>query len=225
MCGKILSREGELIIFRDMKDFLIVFRPLGGRHAAVVPALPEEYDASMPLGAYYPKKEVSANPGVSRGLSHYPHHIIAQAEAQKNQQLASASAGSPSSSSLQHGSTSSQNTTQGNHVQIALPHASFSQGLNIQHYQPTQRVQGPTQAEERATRSKTNVSANTCASSASSCSTRTTRGSKRQARQQQVSASASNTSMTSASEAIPTTFVAIMSQFPVPGLVDTSHGG
>lgn len=222
MCGKSLLREGELIFFRDMKAFLIVFRPLGGRHAAVIPALPEEYDASMPLGAYYPKREVSANLDVSKGLSHYPHHIIAQAEAQKNQQLASASAGTPLSSSLHHRSTSSQSTTQG---QIALPPASLSQGLNIQHYQPTQQAQGSTQAEKRITRSKTHVSANTCASSASSCSTRTARGSKRQARQQQVSASASNISMTSASEAIPTTFAAIMSQFPVPGLVDTSHPG
>jgi len=55
--------------------------PLGGRHAAVIPALPEEYDASMPIGAYYPKREASANPNVPRGLSHYPQHVIAQAEA------------------------------------------------------------------------------------------------------------------------------------------------
>ncbi|KAF9013131.1 F/Y rich C-terminus-domain-containing protein [Cyathus striatus] len=30
--------------------------PLGGRHAAVIPALPEEYDASHPIGAYYPDR-------------------------------------------------------------------------------------------------------------------------------------------------------------------------
>ncbi|KLO14722.1 hypothetical protein SCHPADRAFT_296295 [Schizopora paradoxa] len=30
--------------------------PLGGRHAAVIPALPEDYDASVPLGGYYPSE-------------------------------------------------------------------------------------------------------------------------------------------------------------------------
>jgi hypothetical protein len=30
--------------------------PLGGRHAAVIPALPEEYDAAVPIGAYYPSE-------------------------------------------------------------------------------------------------------------------------------------------------------------------------
>ncbi|KAH9480736.1 Transforming growth factor beta regulator 1 [Psilocybe cubensis] len=60
--------------------------PLGGRHAAVIPALPEEYDASMPIGAYYPKRDLS-DPNVPRGLSHYPQHIIAQAEAQRAQKL------------------------------------------------------------------------------------------------------------------------------------------
>ncbi|KAF8812915.1 hypothetical protein BYT27DRAFT_7220736 [Phlegmacium glaucopus] len=209
--------------------------PLGGRHAAVIPVLPEEYDASMPIGAYYPKREVSANPGVSRGLSHYPQHIIAQAEAQKSQQLAiqqaketGASTGSSSLSSpqQQEGSTLSQTATQGNHVQIALPPSSSSEGLNIQHYQPTQQVQAPSQgSEKRATRSSTN-NVNTFAPSGSGRNTRTSaRGSQRQPQQQQqrVSASAAGTSVPSASEAMPTTFVGIMSQFPVPGLTDTPH--
>jgi len=215
------------------RPFSLSARPLGGRHAAVIPALPEEYDASMPIGAYYPKREVSANPGVPRGLSHYPQHIIAQAEAQKSQQLATrqakesgASAGPSSSSSSLHqgGSTLSQNATQ--HVQTALPPAGSS--LNIQHYQPTQQVQGPSQGPgKRATRSSTNANANTSASSGPGRSTRaSTRGSQRRAQQQQqqpVSASAPGNSVPSASEAMPTTFVAIMSQFPVPGLADTSH--
>lgn len=69
--------------------------PLGGRHAAVIPALPEEYDATMPIGAYFPAdrdklKRASALPGnpSPKGLSHYPQHIIAQAEAQRAKQAA-----------------------------------------------------------------------------------------------------------------------------------------
>ncbi|KAG6816817.1 hypothetical protein H0H87_002660 [Tephrocybe sp. NHM501043] len=70
--------------------------PLGGRHAAVIPALPEEYDASMPIGAYYPtprdkRKQEASNPvetPTPKGISHYPQHIIAQAEAQRAQQHA-----------------------------------------------------------------------------------------------------------------------------------------
>ena len=65
--------------------------PLGGRHAAVTPALPEDYDSTLPIGALYPsecdrmKREVNPSP---RGLSYYPQHIIAQAEAQRRQQVA-----------------------------------------------------------------------------------------------------------------------------------------
>jgi hypothetical protein len=35
----------------------VTTRPLGGRHAAVIPALPEEYDASTPLGSHQSEKE------------------------------------------------------------------------------------------------------------------------------------------------------------------------
>lgn len=66
--------------------------PLGGRHAAVTPALPEDYDSTLPIGALYPaerdrlKREAIANP---RGLNYYPQHIIAQAEAQRKDQSGS----------------------------------------------------------------------------------------------------------------------------------------
>ncbi|RDB14850.1 hypothetical protein Hypma_016380 [Hypsizygus marmoreus] len=67
--------------------------PLGGRHAAVIPALPEEYDASLPIGAYQftqdkLKRDATSTPESPRGLAHYPQHIIAQAEAQRAQQQA-----------------------------------------------------------------------------------------------------------------------------------------
>ena len=57
MSGRLSTREGEytlrllVIIFK-----LIYFSPLGGRHAAVIPALPEEFDSSIPLWGYYPSE-------------------------------------------------------------------------------------------------------------------------------------------------------------------------
>ncbi|KAG6830578.1 hypothetical protein H0H92_016029 [Tricholoma furcatifolium] len=80
--------------------------PLGGRHAAVIPALPEEYDSSMPIGAYYPterdkrKRNIPGAPAptVPKGISHYPQHIIAQAEQQ--QQAHVPSPGEPLGSNL-----------------------------------------------------------------------------------------------------------------------------
>lgn len=227
MCGKTLLREGELMFLRDAKVFLIVSsRPLGGRHAAVIPALPEEYDASMPIGAYYPKREVSANPSVPRGLSHYPQHIIAQAEAQKGQQQqgnGSGSGGPSSSSSSQRGgSTLAQNATQSNHLQISLTPASSSKGLNIQHYQPIQQTQAPSQSSQK----RTTRSSNASASSASRSTRVSARGSQREQQEQQqkqpISESA-DTSMSPVSEVMPTTFAGIMSQFPVPGLAETPH--
>ena len=187
----------------------------------MIPALPEEYDASMPIGAYYPKREASANPVVPRGLSHYPQHIIAQAEAQKNPQ-AKDSGPSTSSSQQQEGSRLTADATQGNHMQISLPPARSARGLNIQHYQP-QKAQASSQgSEKRATRSSTIANAKTSASSTSGRSTGAdARGSQRQSMQQQ--ASAAGTSIPSTSEAMPTTLVGLMSQFPVPGLADTSH--
>ena len=71
-------------------------RPLGGRHAAVIPALPEEYDSSLPIGDYYPTqsererriREAGGVPELSRyisGNSHYPRHVHLQAERLKDQ--------------------------------------------------------------------------------------------------------------------------------------------
>ncbi|KAH0585868.1 hypothetical protein H2248_007152 [Termitomyces sp. 'cryptogamus'] len=70
--------------------------PLGGRHAAVIPALPEEYDSSMPIGAYYPTQSererrareaggVPDSPRDISGNSHYPRHVHLQAERHKHQ--------------------------------------------------------------------------------------------------------------------------------------------
>jgi hypothetical protein len=179
----------------------------------------------MPIGAYYPKRDVSATPGVPRGLSHYPQHIIAQAEAQKSQQLATqqgnGSVGPSSCSSQQQGSTLTLNATQGNHSQITLAPASSSKALNIQHYQPIQQTQAPSQTpQKRATKSTS-----TSVPSTSGRSTRaSTRRSQRQEQQQQHQVSVSaDTSMPSASEAMPTTIAGIMSQFPAPDLAEMPH--
>ncbi|KAJ7741296.1 F/Y rich C-terminus-domain-containing protein [Mycena metata] len=67
--------------------------PLGGRHAAVIPALPEEYDAHMLAGPYYPPRArvPTREEGEAPRQSHYPPHIIAQAQQQQQQAQASGS--------------------------------------------------------------------------------------------------------------------------------------
>ncbi|KAF8170617.1 F/Y rich C-terminus-domain-containing protein [Mycena galopus ATCC 62051] len=53
--------------------------PLGGRHAAVIPALPEEYDAAMPIGPYYPPRpQIQREQQEGPRVSHYPPHIYQQ---------------------------------------------------------------------------------------------------------------------------------------------------
>ena len=91
MSGRILLRAGTCIFSDTWEKSDDHSSPLGGRHAAVTPALPEDYDSTLPIGALYPsesdrmKREVNPSP---RGLSYYPQHIIAQAEAQQRQQVA-----------------------------------------------------------------------------------------------------------------------------------------
>ncbi|KAG6898410.1 hypothetical protein C0992_004121 [Termitomyces sp. T32_za158] len=81
--------------------------PLGGRHAAVIPALPEEYETSLPMGAYYPtqserEKRIREAGGVPEplrdisGSSYYPRHVHLQAERLKDDV---AQSGEPSASS------------------------------------------------------------------------------------------------------------------------------
>lgn len=75
----------SFLLLRESSMSIRFCSPLGGRHAAVTPALPEDYDSTLPIGALYPverdrlKREIATSP---RGLNHYPQHIIAQAEAQ-----------------------------------------------------------------------------------------------------------------------------------------------
>ncbi|KAF7422503.1 hypothetical protein PC9H_010659 [Pleurotus ostreatus] len=61
--------------------------PLGGRHAAVIPALPEDYDAAHPIGPYYPsvyekmkrQKQADGAGAADAPRSYYPPHLTGQA--------------------------------------------------------------------------------------------------------------------------------------------------
>ncbi|KAF5344885.1 hypothetical protein D9758_011562 [Tetrapyrgos nigripes] len=163
----------ELPNANKLKDYVwqnfVEGGPLGGRHAAVIPALPEEYDHSMPIGAYYPtaqdrqKRDASAAPETPR-TCHYPPHIMAQQRStppasQHPQHSPSPAPPQPGTSQMHHPSPQgpplnqpfpisqpmplSQATAQ--HVpQMVLPHQPVGtpNGLHIQHYQPPRPSSG-----------------------------------------------------------------------------------
>lgn len=116
----------------------------------MIPALPEEYDASMPIGAYYPsereklKREASVNPDTARGMSHYPQHILAQAEAQRAQQQAVQQAKQQVQQLSQH---QTQLAAQQNVPQPAVPSVN-PDAMNFQ-----QEQLPPPGTERRSTRS------------------------------------------------------------------------
>ncbi|GLB38668.1 putative F/Y-rich N-terminus [Lyophyllum shimeji] len=128
--------------------------PLGGRHAAVIPALPEEYDAAMPIGAYYPtdrdkrKRESTGTPEAPspKGLAHYPQHIIAQAEAQRAQQQALQQAQQmgaqplkpEESSGLQQPQAAAAPPGQPSGAQVGLPPLSGPGPASFHDYRPPQ---------------------------------------------------------------------------------------
>ncbi|EAU86330.1 transforming growth factor beta regulator 1 [Coprinopsis cinerea okayama7 len=129
--------------------------PLGGRHASVIPALPEEYDASTPRGPVYhtplereKMKAVvgSASPGdLPKGLSHYPQHIIAQARMQH--QVAG-----PSTAPLQtHGGHSGHSTpTPQPPAQVPLQEQAPQQQPSAVNSNPEQHSQSPPAAPPEA---------------------------------------------------------------------------
>lgn len=90
MFGNISWKEGEcdkaISVLSPIN--LIPMRPLGGRHAAVIPALPDEYENLLPIGTlqYHEKQRNVPPPDPSRGLSYYPQHIIQQAQQERQQQ-------------------------------------------------------------------------------------------------------------------------------------------
>lgn len=155
--GRISWRAGMfflLCLVHVTPDLICYTRPLGGRHAAVIPALPEEYDASMPIGAYYPterdrlKREGSQVPESPR-TSHYPPHIMAQQRgssvtsqprsASQSQVSPSPTAQLPSPAPQLQGQPANQFVQQSQQqqglTQIVLPPPTTSEMLNIQEYE------------------------------------------------------------------------------------------
>jgi hypothetical protein len=211
---------------------LIFFSPLGGRHAAVIPALPEEYDASMPIGAYYPKRDTSSDPNVPRGLSHYPQHIIAQAEAQKAQKLAAQQMqgqpiAGPSGSNAPSSSSSQPSTGPSQNAQLSQPPMLVNlegpaSGLNIHEYQPPQRPQAQSisQGPERRTTRSTAASTSS-GPQKTSTSARHTRSASRSGNAQPLQTSSAPPPVPPSPDAdgtMPTTFAGIMSAYPAPGI-------
>lgn len=205
--------------------------PLGGRHAAVIPALPEEYDASLPIGAYYPseqeklKRDVTTNPNTPKGLAHYPQHIVAQAEAQRKQQQAVQQAKQQAiDPGMQEGTS-----------QLGmLPMLPSSADINFQEYQPS-----PSATVASGSGSGRTTRNSSGSLSAPIASTRKTRQSSRapNARAQQQVAllqaspqaaqggplqyiSQDGTAVTSPTSQIPSTFASIMNAYPAPGVND-----
>jgi len=199
--------------------------------------LPEEYDASMPIGAYYPKRDTSSDPNVPRGLSHYPQHIIAQAEAQKAQKLAAQqmqgqpvagpSGSNVPSSSSQQSAGPSQNAQLGQPPMLVSMEGPAS-GLNIHEYQPPQPQpqaqsisQGPERRTTRSTAASTNSASPKTSTSTSGRHTRSaSRGGNAQQHQPPQTSSAPPPVPPSldAGAKMPTTFAGIMSAYPAPGV-------
>lgn len=216
-------------------------RPLGGRHAAVIPALPEEYDASMPLGAYYPKRDTNPNPNVPRGMSHYPQHIIAQAEAQKRlaaqqtqqqqQQspIAGPSGSGPASSSVPAPQHINPPNPQHDPAQIMLSLGATGNPLNIQEYQPPQNQNLGQSisagADKRTTRSGGITNTNPPSSSSAPITRQTrARGSQQQQQSGPTNVNGTEESALNADGTMTTTFASIMNAYPAPGVSATMSG-
>lgn len=180
----------------------------------------------MPIGAYYPKRDTNPNPNLPRGMSHYPQHIIAQAEAQKLQRLAAEQQQQqqqqqqPIASSSGSSSTAAP-TTQPNpqHDSAStMPNEAATDALNIQQYQSPRnqdQSQGqvqpaPNASEKRAT--KTSATGGTTSPSTAARQTRA-RGN-----QQQQPVNGAEVASVNVDGAGPTTFASIMSAYPAPGI-------
>ena len=198
----------------------------------MIPALPEEYDASMPIGAYYPKRDASSDPNVPRGLSHYPQHIIAQAEAQNAQKLAAqrmqsqpiagpSGSNPPSSSSPQQTAGPSQSAQPG-HPPMLVSLGGPTSELSIHEYQPPQphpQAQSVSQGPERRTTRSTAASTSSAPPKTStSTSAHHTRSASRQQPPQTSSAPPPIPPSLNADGTMPTTFADIMNAYPAPGV-------
>lgn len=158
-------------------------------------------------------------------MSHYPQHIIAQAEAQKLQRLAAEQQQQqqqqPIASSSGSGSTpapTAQSNPQHDPANIMPNLGATADLLNIQRYQPPQNqdqlpAQGqsaPVASEKRATRNST--AGGTTSPSTAARQTRV-RGS-----QHQQPVNGAEVVTLNADGTVPTTFASIMSAYPAPGI-------
>ncbi|KAF9566068.1 hypothetical protein CPC08DRAFT_628805 [Agrocybe pediades] len=210
--------------------------PLGGRHAAVIPALPEEYDASLPIGAYYPKRDIPVNPNVPRGLAHYPQHIIAQAEAQKAQKLAARASSQEQPVAGPSNPPSTTTPQLAPHVQPQQPlppqpslgmTGVVNGNLNVHEYHPqaVQQAQptdhAPTQgaAVQMAGNSVVGAAPGSASPASSQHSRPASQGNQHQEQQQPQMTMPVNGVMPTlgADGMMPTTFAGIMSAYPIPG--------
>ena len=213
--------------------------PLGGRHAAVIPALPEEYDASLPIGTYYPRRDEVVESELPRGLSYYPQHIIAQAEAQRvtrpvrsQTQLDSPAEASGSFSAAPDSSSSSSEPLL--QMQAAIPSTTIDTGsssLLIQEYQPAHPVpshESQSSNPKRVTRSSAaaaNASASTSGSKkASATNSRQSKSASKAQQNQKQSQQPSTQSSIACPPAVngdggtPMTFAGIMKAYSGPHL-------
>ncbi|KAF8885677.1 hypothetical protein CPB84DRAFT_1750088 [Gymnopilus junonius] len=196
--------------------------PLGGRHAAVIPALPDEYDTSMPIGAYYPKRDVNPNPSLPRGLSHYPQHIIAQAEAQRAQRLAqeqpaAAATAGPSGSSLTPSANGSAGVAPPLDPQLLVvtgPAAGPSGALNGHEFQTAQAQSAVSPPISQDTDKRTTRSS--AAAMVTSSSTVPAEVQQPQQLSIPLNGAAASSATIGSEGPMPTTFAGIMKAYPAP---------
>ena len=209
------------------------FSPLGGRHAAVIPALPEEYDASLPIGAYYPRKHETPNPNLPRGLSYYPQHIIAQAETQtagETTQVDPVAGPSGTVTPVSAPSSSSSSTFRPQLPQSTPQHTKNAgkKDFLIQEYRPAARApskeaQPPNQ--KRVTRSSaaaTNAGASGSTNNRQSKSTSKAQQNQKQAQQQSPMSVSAGPPAVNGDGGTPVTFAGIMKAYPGPHLTLTT---
>ncbi len=208
----------------------------------MIPALPEEYDASMPIGAYYPRRNEAVDPILPRGLSHYPQHIIAQAEskaAQEQGSIVPESSGSAISVSGPPPMSPSIVSQMQQHQTMAMmasqsPTDYDSSRLVIQEFQSPQQQQIPSvsaplvpdqdtqpQTQKRVTRSRA-AAAKASMNATSPQTSSNTRRTKSTSKGQQTQRHGQKQSQTPVSTAIngngvtTMTFASIMKAFPAP---------
>ncbi|KAF8895636.1 hypothetical protein BD779DRAFT_742650 [Infundibulicybe gibba] len=191
----------------------------------------------MPIGAYYPskeeklKREASQNPESPRGMSHYPQHIVAQAEAQRAQQQAIQQAQQQAQQSGQAQVQQPQQAppaqkpqpAQQGLTQIVLPPPTTSETLNIQEYQPpaperrtTRQSIANSNAARTASQSPAPGGRGARPTSRSPSVHQTRSNSRTQPQHSPYLANANAPASTATPPPVPATFASIMNAYPAP---------